>query len=119
MLKYFNIVMFCLFVLSMFVQYNDPDPWMWIGIYFYGAVVTFMAIRNMYTPLTVIGAVAYVGGFFYQMPDSFDGWYTNEIAREALGMLFVGVWMTVLSAKYFRNLQTASEEAEAKDDSSE
>jgi hypothetical protein len=114
MLKFMNIVMFVLFVIAMIVQYNDPDPWLWIAVYFYGAVVTFFAIRDVYTPFAVVGAVAYVGGFFYQMPDSFENWYTTEVAREALGMLFVGIWMTVLSAKYFRNLQTASEkEAES------
>ena len=95
MLKFMNIVMFVLFVLSMLVQYNDPDPWIWIAIYSYGTIVTFFAIRDVYNLFAVIGAIGYVGGFFYLMPDSFENWYTTEVAREALGLLFVGVWMVV------------------------
>jgi len=96
--------MFVLMLMAVAVQYNDPDWWLWMLIYGYAVAVTGMALRNKYTYFSVLGVVGYLGGFFYQMPDSFQGWYTNEVAREALGLLLCAIWMVVLSAKLYRNL---------------
>jgi len=63
-----NILFFLMFALSIGVQYNDPDPWVWVAIYGYGAVVTLLAIFNVYTPLAVLGAVGYLLGFLYWVP---------------------------------------------------
>ena len=119
MLKFGNLVVFVLFAIAVAVQYNDPDGGIWMVIYGFGAVVTFLAFRGHYNPLSVLGAVGYVGGFFYLMPDSFEGWYTNEIAREALGLAIFGVWMIVLSAKYFRNYLSEKEEENQESESPE
>jgi Transmembrane family 220, helix len=104
MFRVVTIVMFGLMLMAVVVQYNDPDGWLWMLIYGYAVAVTWMALRQKYTYLSVLGGVGYLGGFFYLMPESFDGWYTNEIAREALGLLITAIWMVVLSAKLYRNL---------------
>lgn len=49
-MKIFNLVFCILFVLSAALQYNDPDPYVWIPLYMYGAVLCWLAFRNKYYP---------------------------------------------------------------------
>jgi hypothetical protein len=59
-LKILNIIFCILFVLFAAVQYNDPDPWLWIALYLYGAVLCYLAVRNRnYMVLNVAGLVIY------------------------------------------------------------
>ena len=116
-------VMFILLVACIAVQYNDPDGFVWMLVYGYGLVVTVFAFRGKETLFSVAGFLSYLGGFFYFMPSTWDGWYENEQAREALGLLFAALCMLVLTAHYFRTLQrravaareVAAQEAEAGD----
>ena len=47
-MKIFNIVFALIFLLFTFVQFNDPDPILWIAIYGAMAVLCTMAIFNKY-----------------------------------------------------------------------
>lgn len=47
-MKVFNIVFAVLFVVSAVLQYNDPDPYLWIPLYLYGAWLCFKAFRNQF-----------------------------------------------------------------------
>ena len=49
-MKIFNIVFCLLFIVSAALQYNDPDPYIWMPIYLYGAVLCFLAARNKFYP---------------------------------------------------------------------
>jgi Transmembrane family 220, helix len=49
-MKVFNILFCLLFVFSAALQYNDPDPYIWMPIYLYGAVLCWFAFRNKYYP---------------------------------------------------------------------
>jgi hypothetical protein len=61
-MKIFNIVFIILFVLSAALQYNDPDPYLWVPIYLYGAFLCYQAYRKKYVPvLYIIGLVIYIG----------------------------------------------------------
>jgi hypothetical protein len=113
MLRIVSAIMAVLFAISVYVQLDDPDWYLWLLIYGFALAVTLMAVFARYSLLAVPGVVGYLGGFFYRMPSTFDGWYTNELAREALGLLFCGVWMIVLSVKVFRDLQDREAAAEA------
>lgn len=60
-MKLFNIVFVVLFVVSAALQYNDPDPWLWMPIYLYGAVLCWFAFRGRYyTRAMLFGIAAYV-----------------------------------------------------------
>lgn len=60
-LKAVNLVFCILFIISAGLQYNDPDPYIWIPIYFYSAVLCFLAFRNKYYPKAyLIGIVVYI-----------------------------------------------------------
>ena len=65
-MKIFNIIFTIVFVLSAALQYNDPDPYLWVPVYLYGAYLCYQAIHKKYNPvLYIIGLVIYVGYALY------------------------------------------------------
>lgn len=56
-MKALNIFFIILFVFSALVQYNDPDPYIWVPLYLYGAVLCFLSIRKNYKPALFIGGI--------------------------------------------------------------
>src|SRR6476620_924188 len=49
-MKLFNFLFIILFVLFAALQYNDPDPYIWIPIYGYAAVLCWFAFKGKYYP---------------------------------------------------------------------
>ncbi len=83
-MKVFNLVFVVLFVIFAALQYNDPDPYVWMPIYLYGAVLCWLAFRNQYYPK------AYLFGIFvyavYALFKVFDtngliDWFTKHNAQ--------------------------------------
>ncbi len=65
-MKIFNLLFCILFVFSAALQYNDPDPYVWMPIYLYGAVFCWLAFRNKYFPKAYIfGIIIYAGYALY------------------------------------------------------
>jgi transmembrane protein TMEM220 len=107
-------VMAAAFVFSVAVQYNDPDPLPWMGIYGAAAVASaWAALRPRGYPWpfpAVVGAVALVWSFFLlpqvvgkvRLPELFASWEMKsprvEVAREAGGLLIVAAWMAVTAS---------------------
>ena len=106
-----NGLMLVAFVLSVVVQYNDPDPFGWMVVYGAAAVSCALYVRKglpwmvpAAVALAAFGWMAFLaprvagrvapGGLFESKSMSDTG---VEIAREAGGLLLVGVWMTVLA----------------------
>ncbi len=56
-MKAFNIIFCILFVLSAALQYNDPDPYIWMPIYLYGAVLCYLAARKRFYPKAYVGGI--------------------------------------------------------------
>jgi len=57
-MKFFNIFFFIVFILFAVVQYNDPDPYLWVPIYLYPALLCFL--KFIQKP---ISRIAYWAGF--------------------------------------------------------
>ena len=58
-MKRFNQLFVFIFIFFAVVQYNDPDPYLWVPIYLFPAVLCFLAAReNFYKN-------AYTGGFIF------------------------------------------------------
>jgi hypothetical protein len=109
-MKILNYVMAAAFLFSVIVQFNDPDPWLWMLIYGLAGAACVLAIGNrgswifpaavglvaLVWALTlasqVIGKVA-VGELFeaFEMKDE-----RVEVAREFGGLLIIVFWMAVL-----------------------
>jgi H+/Cl- antiporter ClcA len=60
-MKTINLLFIMVFVLSAALQYNDPDPYLWIPIYLYGAFLCYQAIRKKYNQvLYIVGFAIYI-----------------------------------------------------------
>jgi len=49
-MKIFNLFFCLVFIASAVLQYNDPDPYLWIPIYLYTAALCWLAFRNKFYP---------------------------------------------------------------------
>ena len=70
-MKIFNIFFCFVFILFAALQYNDPDPYLWMPIYLYTAIFCWLAFRNkFYTTAYLIGIIAYAGYALYKVFDA-------------------------------------------------
>ena len=102
-MKLVNITLALLFTVFAIVQYNDPDPWLWIGIYLFIAILSGLAAIKIYpTWLIRIGLAGCVVGLGILLPDFIDWMNAGaesitesmqakkphiELTREFLGLL--------------------------------
>lgn len=65
-MRLFNIIFLLVFVLFAALQYNDPDPYIWMPIYLYAAFLCYLALRRTFRPaLYVIGFLVYTAYALY------------------------------------------------------
>lgn len=70
-MKIFNILFCVLFIVFAALQYNDPDPYLWMPIYLYGAALCLLASRNQFYPVAyLVGIVLYSLYALYKLFDS-------------------------------------------------
>ncbi len=71
-MKFLNWFFIVLFVFAAAVQYNDPDPYIWMPLYLYGAFLCYRAIqRKKYKPvLYIIGLAVYLSYAVYLFLDN-------------------------------------------------
>ena len=72
-MKIFNILFFVLFLISAGLQYNDPDPYIWIPIYLYGAILCLLAFRNQYYPKAYLAGITIFAGYALYLFFTQDG----------------------------------------------
>jgi hypothetical protein len=106
-----NVLLLALFVFSVSVQFNDPDPIRWIAIYGAAAVATGLELagRSIWWVTATIAAVAlawavtFVPHVVGRVPfrDMFSAWEMKdtgiEESREMYGLLIVAAWMAALT----------------------
>ncbi|WP_207493800.1 transmembrane 220 family protein [Aridibaculum aurantiacum] len=83
-MRLFNIVFLILFVLSAALQYNDPDPFLWMPLYLYGAFLCFRALQNRYNrTLFIIGLAVYIPFAIYLFfeKDGVLSWMNDHAAE--------------------------------------
>jgi hypothetical protein len=76
-LKIFNLVFCILFIISAGLQYNDSDPYVWMPIYLYTAVLCWLAFRDKFYPVAYwLGILVYSGyaGFLFFTKDGVWDW---------------------------------------------
>jgi hypothetical protein len=114
-MKIFNLIFCILFILFAALQYNDPDPWLWIPIYLFAAVLCWLAFKGKFFPkaylLGIIGYLGYAVFLFFEKDGVLD-WITKhnaaniagsmkaekpwiEDTREFLGLLILIVVLTI------------------------
>ena len=118
-MKILNIVLVIIFVLFAAVQYNDPDPYIWIPIYLFPAAVCFYAAKGKYNKTYIlIGLIPITLFMLAYIPDFID-WIKMgepsivetmkaekpyvELTREFGGLV---ICVVVLVFEYFRARRT-------------
>ncbi|MEZ0607206.1 transmembrane 220 family protein [Fibrella sp. WM1] len=110
-MKYLSLGFALLFIMFAAVQYNDPDPQVWVPIYGFAAVACLLACigfggRHVPTWFYWLMAVVYLGGAISQWPPSFEGFLLNEVgmktmnielARESGGLAICALAMALLA----------------------
>ena len=83
-MKIFNIIFCVLFLVSAALQYNDPDPYLWIPIYMYGVVYCWLAFKEEYHPVAyLVGSailLVYAGYEFFSEDGVLD-WFNKHNAE--------------------------------------
>ena len=101
--KVFSWVFAILFSISAVLQYNDPDPLLWIVIYGIAVLVSLGFVFNRVTTrIPIIVGLLGIIGFVYLLPEKFKGFIIGkgdikniEEAREAFGLLIISLVMFV------------------------
>ncbi len=69
-MKAFNLFFCLVFILFAALQYNDPDPYVWMPIYLYSAVLCWLAFRRRYYPKAYwLGILVYTVYAVYKIFD--------------------------------------------------
>ena len=117
-MKVFNLIFFVLFLLFAALQYNDPDPYVWIPLYLFAAILCWQAFRRQFYPalyLTgIVGYTLYAAYLFFSKDGMLDWMQEHqaeniaqemkatkpwiEATREVMGLV---IMIVVLSINYF------------------
>src|SRR4051812_1358105 len=57
LVKVVNIFFFLNFLVAAALQYNDPDPYVWMPIYLYAAILCLLAFRHRFFPRAYITGI--------------------------------------------------------------
>lgn len=124
-MKIFNLLFCLLFIVSAGLQYNDPDPYLWIPLYLYSAVLCWLAFKQKYyPPLYLAGIAVYTiyAAYLFFVDDGMLDWIREheseniaqemkatkpwiEATREVLGLM---IMVIVLLVDYFYSRRKSS-----------
>lgn len=110
-LRWPNLVMALLYLFCLAIQYNDPDPWRWAGLYGLAALCCWLAARGRLPriiPLVLaLGSLGWAGMLAPRVGGALPAWelltafemasLEVEEIREMVGLILVGLWMAVLT----------------------
>ncbi|GEO06963.1 hypothetical protein AAE02nite_46270 [Adhaeribacter aerolatus] len=108
-IRVFAIIMALVFVTFAVVQYNDPDPHIWIPIYLLPAILSLVMwrIKNnrpfLLLSILLVAALFYFAGAIYQWPAHWEGVALKngmktiniEEGRESLGLGIVFITLFI------------------------
>jgi len=113
LLHILNGLFLFLFLISAMVQFNDPDPWLWVLIYLLaaGACGQYYTKLKLWQLPAVVGLCALLGmvSLLPEIVESSSSIHWDEVfmrasmssslvewVREAGGLLIIALWMAVL-----------------------
>ena len=89
-MKIFNIIFLVLFLISAGLQYNDPDPALWILIYILGALGCYFAIKKQNYPRLTLVWIIFLSIYAVYLFFDKDGvltWLTEHQAENIAGSM--------------------------------
>jgi hypothetical protein len=86
-MKVLPLVFALLFVIFAAVQYNDPDPQIWVPIYGFAAMACVMAYTRIARSWFFwIMALVYTGTAIWQWPPAFEGFLINQVGMKTINI---------------------------------
>ena len=127
-MKIFNLIFCFIFIVFGALQYNDPDPYLWIPIYLFAAFLCWKASKGAFDPkVTIVGIAFFTGYAIYKIfdPNGLIDWvnihHAENIAetmkaekpwveesREFFGLIII---ISVLVTNYFYGRKVSSAES--------
>ena len=113
--RMFAIVMSLVFIVFAALQYNDPDPYIWIPIYLFVVLLLILAMNGKVGSGLLFGAaLLFLVGAIYMWPEHWEGVALKngmktrfiEEGRESLGLAVCFVTL-VISGLLIRNRKQA------------
>jgi len=92
-MRVFNLVFAILFAFFAALQYNDPDPYVWMPIYLYAAVLCWVAFRKRYFPnayLLGMSIYAVYAIYLFVAEDGVWDWMTRHNAANIANTMKAG-----------------------------
>ena len=90
-----NAVLAVIFAAFAFLQFNDPDPYLWVPAYAYIAMISALAIFGQYSrPLILASLVSYQVFLVFHFATFYNQVFANaggEEGREFFGLLLCAV----------------------------
>ncbi|MEY4627695.1 MAG: hypothetical protein RLZZ595_21 [Bacteroidota bacterium] len=83
-MKIFNWIMVFVFVVFALLQFNDPDPYLWIPVYGYTALVCMLNARNKFDSFANYGLIIFCFIYGIKLIIATDGvfsWLTEHEAE--------------------------------------
>jgi hypothetical protein len=86
-MKYFALVLCAVFVFFALVQFNDPDPFIWVPIYLFSSYTSFCSYKTYYNPMLLsLLCLGYFIGAIALFPPSVSNWIFVEEKAKSLKM---------------------------------
>ncbi|WP_051205496.1 transmembrane 220 family protein [Salinimicrobium xinjiangense] len=89
-MKLLNAFFVVIFTISAVIQYNDPDPLLWMAIYGYGALVCLLALLGKdHIVLHYAGILIFLtyALYLFFVPDGVLSWITEHDAENITGSM--------------------------------
>ena len=110
-LRWPNLAMALLYLFCLAVQFNDPDPWRWAGLYGLAVLCCWLSalgrLPRIMPLVLALGSLAWAGMLAARVSGALPAWellaafemanLAVEEIREMVGLVLVGLWMAVLT----------------------
>lgn len=98
-----SAVMFAFFVYAVYVQFNDPDPVLWVVGYGIVGIVSLLAAMGRKVGL-LAGLIApvYAAWAIWAVMRTTGHWFDGEAEREAGGLIICAVWLLIVAFTFRR-----------------
>lgn len=113
LLRIISGILFPAFALSVLVQYNDPDGWVWMLVYAFPAAIALAGVFGHAEILALpVSAVFWIGAALLmpwnnvdKIPEYVSAWHMttsdSEYAREAIGLIICALYLEFVSVVWF------------------
>ena len=96
---FITILVGLLFILFSYLQLNDPDSLIWIMVYLFPAILSFVALKNyipkyfQYVSLIYLIMAIYM---YFNNSETMVMYIFDETTNESLGLLLCSIWIFIL-----------------------